>query len=202
MNSFVYEWTNKNTDMKYIGVHKGTPDDGYVCSSKDMLNDYNENPQAFERKILKSFSSFTKARLFENKMCKKVDAARNEMYYNLTNGDGVDATNPKVRRKMSEAAKGKTPWNKGLTKENDLRIEKYSETRKKRKLIPPSRKGISLSEETKTKISKNRKGKGLNNQAAKKLKGIPKKQTTCPYCKKTGGEAAMYRWHFEKCKFR
>ena len=31
MNSFVYEWTNKNTDMKYIGVHKGTPDDGYVC---------------------------------------------------------------------------------------------------------------------------------------------------------------------------
>jgi len=35
--SFVYLWTNKDTDRKYIGKHKGTADDGYVCSSESLI---------------------------------------------------------------------------------------------------------------------------------------------------------------------
>jgi hypothetical protein len=31
-NSFVYIWTDKLSQMKYIGVHKGTLGDGYVSS--------------------------------------------------------------------------------------------------------------------------------------------------------------------------
>lgn len=37
-----------------------------------------------------------------------------------------------IRRKhMSDARKGKSPWNKGLTKETDKRVAQYGETRKK-----------------------------------------------------------------------
>lgn len=52
-----------------------------------------------------------------------------------------------MRKKMSEAAKGRTPWNKGLKGH-------------------PSCKGFtgSHSEETKAKISKSRKGKGVGNK--------------------------------------
>jgi hypothetical protein len=32
-DSFVYCWTDHKTGMLYVGSHKGTIDDGYVCSS-------------------------------------------------------------------------------------------------------------------------------------------------------------------------
>lgn len=35
--SFVYCWTDHKRSKLYIGYHKGSPDDGYVCSSKRML---------------------------------------------------------------------------------------------------------------------------------------------------------------------
>jgi len=35
-----------------------------------------------------------------------------------------------TRRKWSESRKGNVPWNKGLTKETDYRVKKYSETLK------------------------------------------------------------------------
>ena len=34
------------------------------------------------------------------------------------------------------------------------------------------------------------------------LKGRPVEIVTCPHCKKTGGNAAMRRWHFDACKFK
>ena len=33
---FVYEWINKKNGKWYIGSHKGTPDDGYISSSKPL----------------------------------------------------------------------------------------------------------------------------------------------------------------------
>lgn len=31
MEAFVYVWTDKITNKLYVGVHKGTLDDGYIC---------------------------------------------------------------------------------------------------------------------------------------------------------------------------
>lgn len=39
-DSFVYCWHDDQRDMRYIGVHKGSQDDGYICSSKLMLQEY------------------------------------------------------------------------------------------------------------------------------------------------------------------
>jgi hypothetical protein len=54
--------------------------------------------------------------------------------------------------------------------------------------------GKTPTNETRKKMSENRKGiPSLN-------KGVPRKKVTCPYCGKEGGEGLMHRWHFENCK--
>lgn len=50
--AFVYKWYNSQSKMCYIGRHKGTPDDGYIGSSFDFLDDYNSYPNNFKREIL------------------------------------------------------------------------------------------------------------------------------------------------------
>jgi len=51
-DSFVYSWSDHKTSKVYVGVHKGSDDDGYICSSKYMLKEYKERPQDFTRQII------------------------------------------------------------------------------------------------------------------------------------------------------
>lgn len=77
-----------------------------------------------------------------------------------------------TKRKLSEALKGKKPWNtgtKGLVKGNTK--PKDAEYRRK--------------------ISETLKGQ---------RKGIPRPTVTCPHCGKEGGTGNMQRWHFDNCK--
>jgi len=53
-DSFVYCWSDHKTSKVYVGVHKGTPNDGYVCSSRHMKKAYQERPQDFTRQIVAS----------------------------------------------------------------------------------------------------------------------------------------------------
>lgn len=105
-----------------------------------------------------------------------------------------------TRRKLSEALKGKTGWNKG-------------------KKMPP------MPQEARQKISKALKGrvspmKGRPNPAVvelnKKRMGIKRpehsawmkgrtwhcKKSQCPYCNKIGSGGNMQRYHFDNCKFK
>ena len=52
--AFVYQWTDSLTGKVYIGYHKGSEFDGYICSGKYMLNEFNKRPNDFNRKILMS----------------------------------------------------------------------------------------------------------------------------------------------------
>ena len=67
--------------------------------------------------------------------------------YNLTTGGRSAFPSEGTRRKMSEAQKGRTPWNKGKSRS--------AETRRK---ISEAKKGKSLSEEHRQKISEVQKG--------------------------------------------
>ena len=116
MDSFVYIWTNITTNQKYIGVHKGTPDDGYVCSSKIMLKEYETNPSDFIRHII-AYGTFKEMYNLETKLLVEVDAAKNPNYYNQSNNNGKfyiskqsEATKEKIRKK----ALGRTSYNKGV----------------------------------------------------------------------------------------
>lgn len=107
--AFLYEWTNTKNGMKYIGYHKGSIDDGYICSSKPMLSDYNQTTEAFERRIL-AFGSKEEMVELERSTLKKLDAKRNPLYYNQQNGNGkvlFDSHNEETKRKMSISKLGR-----------------------------------------------------------------------------------------------
>jgi hypothetical protein len=52
MEAFVYCWTDKATNKLYVGSHKGLTNDGYICSSKYMLEEYKNRPDDFSRQII------------------------------------------------------------------------------------------------------------------------------------------------------
>ena len=85
--AFLYQWIDKTTNKKYIGIHKGAVDDGYICSSKVMLEEYEKRPMDFQREIL-YLGSLDDMIMKETELLKKVDAASSSEYYNMHNGDG------------------------------------------------------------------------------------------------------------------
>lgn len=109
MEAFVYSWTNTETNQLYIGSHKGTPDDGYVCSSKVMLEDYMRDRSVFTRQIIAT-GSYEDMRAFEATLLDAVDAKRDPQFYNQTNGNGdfyLKRQTVESRRKISESKTGK-----------------------------------------------------------------------------------------------
>lgn len=86
--AFLYQWYDKGKDMYYVGSHKGTPDDGYICSSEYMLEEYRKRPEDFEREILLTGTESCMRRK-ERFALQLVDAANNPKYYNRSNG-GAD----------------------------------------------------------------------------------------------------------------
>jgi hypothetical protein len=89
---------------------------------------------------------------------------------------------------------GKTSWNKGLTKENDDRVKKYSKTLKGRDFSEQHKNALKKSksttenmgkyertEETKNKLRKAAQ-KQFNEEARKKHSDIMKRRRQCVYC--------------------
>ena len=52
--AFLYCWTDKQYNKLYVGVRKGSPNDGYICSSKIMLQEHKRRPKDFSREIIAS----------------------------------------------------------------------------------------------------------------------------------------------------
>ena len=152
MEAFVYIWQDKLTDKYYIGAHKGGQDDGYICSSKYMLEEYNKRKDDFKKEVL---AEGTVEEMFELEMqlLKYFDARNNQKFYNRHNGDGdfickgvTEETKEKIRlsnkgkvlsneirEKMSIAKVGKAPWNKGMKDYlSEETKQKMSKSQKKR----------------------------------------------------------------------
>lgn len=71
------------------------------------------------------------------------------------------AVSSETRNKISESLKGNIPWNKGLKKETDDRVKKYSKplSEDTKKRMSEQRKGFTFSEASKQKMSDSHKGK-------------------------------------------
>jgi hypothetical protein len=82
--SFVYLWVNKDTDRKYVGKHKGTADDGYVCSSESMLSEYNDCPSRFVKTIL-AYGTDEEMHELETQLILTLKATKSHLYYNMSN---------------------------------------------------------------------------------------------------------------------
>lgn len=146
MEAFVYCWTDHKTGKLYIGSHKGSSDDGYICSSKTMLEQYKERPNDFSRHIIADGAHWA-IRYLEYKILESVNAKHNPKYYNQHNGNGdfySKQTPEETKKKQSKSAKSSwlNPSEKRLAG-----IEKMRATKTGRKRGPHT-------EEHKQKIGK------------------------------------------------
>lgn len=158
VDSFVYCWTDKLTNKMYIGSHKGSENDGYICSSKIVLEHYKKRPNDFTRQIIEK-GNYVDIRELESSLLKKYNAAKNERFYNQHNGDGefyCKGHTEETKKKISEGGRGKTVR---FGKENGMYGKKHSEeTKEKIRDKAGHWQGKKHSEETKKKMSESMKG--------------------------------------------
>lgn len=168
--AFVYQWTNLTNNYIYIGYHKGSPEDGYICSSKSdrFWNDFNDPNQTFERKII-AYGTCDEMCQLERKLLNEIDIYSNNVYNN-GNASGMVYTD-EVRKKLSEKKLGKNNPNFGKVFSEEHR-KNLSESRQKQ-----VRK--QLTSKAKSNISKAKKGKSIGspseehrNNLSNSLKGI------------------------------
>lgn len=116
-HGFVYIWYDRKHKRYYIGCHFGTLDDGYICSSKWMRKSFKRRPQDFRRRILKSNIEKKLLGIEEEKWLSLIkEEELGKKYYNLKRHHHGPWTKPEeTKRKLSEALKGNTPWNKGIS---------------------------------------------------------------------------------------
>jgi hypothetical protein len=84
IEAFVYCWTDRETGMVYFGSHKGSLDDGYICSSAPMLENYAARPETFSRDVI-AVGSYADMRSLETHILQEFDAAHHPAFYNRHN---------------------------------------------------------------------------------------------------------------------
>jgi len=157
--AFTYCWTDHLKNMLYVGCHKGSEDDGYVCSSKWMLEEYTKRPDDFTRQIITE-GTYDDCLMLEATILKTADAKNNSDYYNQHNGDGkfvckniTEETREKLRRRV--------PWNKGK------RMPEHQ--RQKLSKLVPWNKGKIFTHAQKSRMVPWNKGKTMNESQKSKL---------------------------------
>jgi len=150
--AFVYMWFDITSGLRYIGVHKGTPEDGYVCSSEPMLLEYKKRPEEFRRQIM-YHGTWKNMLEIEQSLIVEHDAVKSKKFYNQANGLGpyhkdwtgirrCEATKKKMRKpKSKEHRENISAGRAGI---------KFSEEHRAR--IAAAATGRIFSEEHKTKI--------------------------------------------------
>jgi hypothetical protein len=91
---FIYLWFDKKHKRFYIGRHWGIETDGYICSSTNMRNNYNNRPHDFKRKIIsKIYTSIEDLIIEEQSWLDMIKTEElNEKYYNKTKSSTTPST--------------------------------------------------------------------------------------------------------------
>lgn len=192
--AFVYCWTDFLTNKLYVGVHKGSPDDGYICSSKVMLQEHKKRPQDFSRQII-AFGLFNEMYVLETAILKAAKADKNPRFYNSTNNQGpFYHTGPQTPEHLAKRVAAATGRKRG---------PQSPEHRAKTSAI---HKGKRKPESMRERLRGNQNAKGTKHtEEYKKLHtlyqmGIQKPRVLCPNCGTSGGKPVMSRYHFNNCK--
>jgi len=162
--AFVYCWTDHSTHKLYVGWHKGAPNDGYVCSSKVMLQEYKKRPQDFTREVLASGSSSDMLN-FETKILTAANAAKDPMFYNMHNGNGkfvLKGHTDNARKKISQGKIGVPRPDLAERNRSEMNPARLGLCGRNTSHDKNPMFGKSHSDISKEKISINRKGKGTS----------------------------------------
>jgi group I intron endonuclease len=158
-NAKIYVGSSKHINNRLIGhrrmLRKGTHDNEHL---QNAFNKYGE--ESFEFYPLQRVEI---PELLEREQywIDKYKSANPKEGYNINpKANGSPMLNPETAKKVSEALKGHTPWNKGLKGSqipwNKGKTNVYSEETKQK--IGSAMRGKNHSEETKKRISENGKG--------------------------------------------
>jgi hypothetical protein len=161
IDAFLYCWTDNVTNKLYVGVHKGSEDDGYISSSKTFMEQYKNRPHDFTRQILAK-GAYKDVLSLETVILKTVDARRNNDFYNLSNNDGL--VYREVQTLESNAKRSKTMMGKNTGPRPDYVVKKMSATKIARGSSAGannSQYGVQKSHEVCMKISETRISKGV-----------------------------------------
>lgn len=190
-NAFVYEWTNVSTGKKYIGYHKGSPNDGYISSSKNEEFWHDHELNLLERKILFE-GTVDECVQFESNLLRQYDFKN--LYNRNFNGKIVftDDVRNKIKGKLLN--KKQTPEHI-LARSNALKGRTGGFAGKKHQPDTIAKmKTIAKSEEHKKAISESLKGRPGN------FVGKTHKKIKCWHCGKDIAANTFSRWHGDACK--
>ena len=194
-NNYTYLLEYSN-GMLYHGVRSCN------CNIEDDLyygsSKYTPKNEIPNKYILSNSKSREEALKYEIKYHKKFNVKNNKKYYNRANSTSNGFSNGRLNYKHSLETKlkiGIAHKNKILSDETKSKISKNHHN------VSCENNpfyGKKHTNETKLKISKNREYKyGKENHSF----GIKQKIVNCPHCGKSGGNT-MVRWHFDNCKFK
>lgn len=221
MNSFVYKWTNQTLDKIYIGYHKGTEDDGYVCSSSSTTfwEDFKNPNHVWKRDIL-FCGGMKECQLMESKLLDEIDITSDSVYNNKNNLMFNITDEVRGRLKAAASKRGQDPEYKRLQSERTKQQwENNPERRAKQSAFAKTQ---IMADSTKQKIKEARARQIITpesrKKAAEKIKGTkyPREHgekisiarrnappVTCPHCGKAGKlGGGMSRFHLSNCKQR
>lgn len=193
MNIYLYVKTHNKTGLKYLGKTIQDPYQ-YKGSGKRWRNHLKKHGNDVTTEILLITDSKDELRERGIFFSELWDIVSSDKWANL---------------KLEEGDGGNTFQGRKHSKETLEKMRKKSQNRPK------------ITQETKNKMSINRKGKGLGpkprtkehqENLTKSLKGhIPwnlgksgykckSQNLICPHCGKSGGSGGLKRWHFDNCK--
>lgn len=130
--TFVYCWSDIKTNKVYVGMHTGSFDDKYICSSKHMLKEYKERPQDFTRQIIGQGTLQDCVALeyaINKELVKNLSTCYNRCYGKMI----VNEVHPMLGRKHSDETKKKMAEKRigsTLSKEHIASIKKANIGRK------------------------------------------------------------------------
>ena len=167
---FIYITTNLVTGKQYVGQRKfrGKKDNEYLGSGTILNQSIQKHgKENFKREIICECSSKEELDIKETFYIQKFKTLWPIGYNLIEKGGGGDLLkNHPDRLEIIKKLKGKTSWNKGLTKETDERV------RNNALQTSISCKGRTFSKETLEKFSKARKGKKLKPHSIETKKKI------------------------------
>jgi hypothetical protein len=127
---FVYLWFDKKRKIYYIGSHMGSVDDGYICSSKIMRDNYSYRPETFKRRIIYYLPVNDRVQLFEEEyrwlqMIKPNELQRK--YYNKIRTANAPPTQKEIwteKNRDEQSDRMKKAWTEERKKAHSEKLKK------------------------------------------------------------------------------